>query len=225
LSKPNDDNDGDDFYYTMSRRALLIGNYICIVKAKQLADSALKLLSSDDANDHTNALGLYTLAIEEFGKAAILKDECFRNDVDDDDPISQKIPKGIFSGKDAHNRKFKEAVKRLPPECKDIMVGTYRAFPSGIPTKDRLGRRGPYISIPKDVSGNFFGQYTASMDMRMSCFFVDWDETRKKWIFNMKVENKEELQKALTTFKEKILDYDIVTMIERKSKGGGQSAS
>jgi AbiV family abortive infection protein len=95
MDNSNDDNPN----YTMGRRGLLIGNYMCIQKAKQLADSALKLLSSDDVNDHTNALGLYTLAIEEFGKAVILKEECFV----DDDEITQKIPKAIFSGKYAHN--------------------------------------------------------------------------------------------------------------------------
>jgi hypothetical protein len=44
----------------------------------------------------------------------------------------------------------------------------------------------------------------------------------------MKVEKKEELESALNTFKEKITDYEIVTMIARKSSSqgaaeGGQS--
>ncbi len=79
----------DDSHYTMNRRALITGNYMCILKAKQLADSALRLSSSDDPNDHTIALGLYTLAIEEFGKAVVLKEECF---VDDDAALAKKFP-------------------------------------------------------------------------------------------------------------------------------------
>jgi hypothetical protein len=77
---------------TMDRLDLFIGNYICIQEAKQLADSALKLLDSSDGNDHTNALGLYTLAIEEFGKAVILKEECLV----DDDGVTQKVPKNQY---------------------------------------------------------------------------------------------------------------------------------
>jgi AbiV family abortive infection protein len=210
---------GGNSYYTMDRLGLLIGNYICIQKAKQLADSALKLLDSDDGNDHTNALGLYTLAIEEFGKAVILKEECFV----DNDAVTQKVPMSIFTGNKAHDRKFEEAMKRLPRECKNIRVGTYLAFPSGKPTKVRLGREGPYIRVPPDKSGNFFATYTTNIDMRLSCFYVDWDETKRRWVFNMKVEKKEELRKALNKFKEKIVDYEIVTEIQRKAQGRQQS--
>jgi AbiV family abortive infection protein len=225
MSKLMDNSNDDNPNYTMGRRGLLIGNYMCIQKAKQLADSALKLLSSDDVNDHTNALGLYTLAIEEFGKAVILKEECFV----DDDEITQKIPKAIFSGKYVHNLKFKKAIERLPPECKDIRVGTYLPFPSGIPTNVQLGMKGPHVPVPANVDGNFFGLYTANVDMRMSCFFVDWDDTQRRWVFKMKGEKKEELESALNTFKEKITDYEIVTMIARKSSSqgaaeGGQSS-
>jgi AbiV family abortive infection protein len=206
-------------YYTMSRLGLLIGNYICVQKAKQLADSALKLLDDNDTNDHTNALGLYTLAIEEFGKAVILKEECFV----DNDAVTQRVPKSLFTGNKAHDRKFEEAMKRLPRECKNIRVGTYFAFPSGKPTNVKLGKKGPYIRVPANKSGNFFGQYTTNMDMRMTCFYVDWDETKRKWVFNMKVESKEELRKALKKFKEKIVDYEIVTQIQRKTPEMQQS--
>ena len=58
------------------------------------------------------------------------------------------------------------------------------------------------------------------MDMRMTCFFVDWDDSRLRWVFNMTVQKKEELQRALTTFKEKIIDYDLVTLSERKQQRG-----
>jgi hypothetical protein len=82
--------------------------------------------------------------------------------------------------------------------------------------------------VPANVDGNFFGLYTANVDMRMSCFFVDWDDTQRRGVFNMKVEKKEELESALNIFKEKITDYEIVTMIARKSSQGaaegGQSS-
>ena len=94
MSKPKDVEDNP--YYTMNSLVLYTGNHICLVKAKQLADSALRLLSSYDVNDHTHALGLYTLAIEEFRKAIILK-ECFI----DDDNVIQKILK-LYSKVNTH---------------------------------------------------------------------------------------------------------------------------
>jgi hypothetical protein len=45
MSKPKDvvvDDDGDS-HYAMNTLTLFIGNYMCIVKAKQFADSALVL--------------------------------------------------------------------------------------------------------------------------------------------------------------------------------------
>ena len=125
---------------------------MCIVKAQQLAESALRLSSSDNTADHTIALGLYTLALEEFGKAVILKEECFV----DDDEVIQKVPKWLFTGSKAHQRKFKTAMKKLPPECKVITVGTYLPFPSGIPTRTRVGKKGPFVRVPAGVDGNFF---------------------------------------------------------------------
>ena len=83
--------------------------------------------------------------------------------------------------------------------------------------------KGPHVPVPANVDGNFFGLCTANVDMRMSCFFVEWDNTQRKWVFNMKVEKKEELESALSTFKEKITDYEIVTMIARKSSSQGRS--
>ena len=204
----------DDSHYTMNRRALITGNYMCILKAKQLADSALRLSSSDDPNDHTIALGLYTLAIEEFGKAVVLKEECFV----DDDAARQKVPKSIFAGGDAHERKLKKAKEKLPAECQVFTVGTYLPFPSGQPTKVKVGKKGPYVRVAPGVDGYFFTKHPANVNLRMSCFFVDWDETEHNWQYHMRLKKREELQRALTTFKKKLDDYDMVVMIQRRQQ-------
>jgi hypothetical protein len=52
----------------------------------------------------------------------------------------------------------------------------------------------------------------------MSCFFVDWDETEGEWQYLMRLENIEELQRALTIFKEKLDDYDMVVMLQRRQQ-------
>ena len=46
----------------------------------------------------------------------------------------------------------------------------------------------------------------------------DWDEKVRGWIFRMPVENREQLQTALTKFKEKIGDYDLVAMIQERQR-------
>lgn len=185
---------------------------MCILRATQLADSALNLSSSDNANDHTIALGLYTLAIEEFGKAVILKEDWFV----DNDAIPQKVPKSIFEGHRAHKTKFEKGMNKLPPECTAFMVGTYVPFASGEPMTKRIGKTGPEVFVPSGVTGYFFAKYTANVHMRMTSFFVDWNEENLSWIFHMKVEKREELQTALTKFKEKIKDYDLVVEIQKR---------
>jgi AbiV family abortive infection protein len=218
MSKSEDSVD-DDSYYSMGRRALITGNHMCILKATQLADSALRLSNSDNPDDHTIALGLYTLAIEEFGKAVILKEECFV----DNDTTPQKVRKSIFAGNRAHQIKFKKAMNKLPPECTAFMVGTYVPFASGEAMTKRIGKKGPEVSVPSGVSGNFFAKYTADVHMRMSSFFVDWNEENGGWIFHMKVERREERQTALTKFKEEIKEYDLVVMIQKRQEQQGGS--
>jgi AbiV family abortive infection protein len=196
-------------YYTTDRLTLFTGNHICIVKSRQLADSAIKLLS-DNEDDLTRALGLLTFAIEEFGKAVFLK-ECF---VDHEEAV-QKIPRAIFKGKESHELKFSKAMEKLPPDCKKIFVGRRVVLPSGRPMTLRLGKSGPYVTVPPDTSGNFFAEYAANFDVRMNCFYADWDEKEEKWMFNMKV-RREDLQKAMSSFKKHIMDYHLVIIKQRE---------
>jgi hypothetical protein len=39
--------------------------------------------------------------------------------------------------------------------------------------------KGAHVPVPANVDGNFFGLYTANVDMRKSCFFVDGRHTEK----------------------------------------------
>lgn len=197
-------------YYEIGRLGLFTGNHVCIVKAKQLAKSASILLAGDE-NDCTHALGLYTLAIEEFGKAILLK-EYFK----DDDESIQNIPTNIFTGNKSHEIKFQKALDNLPEVCKNIFVGIWTVFPSGADRKIRIGRRGPHVFVPKDRTGTFSAQYAPNFEVRMNCFYVDWDVIQKKWSFNLKV-TKKDLETAIEKFNERILNYDIVHLQEKKT--------
>ncbi len=187
----------------MSQLGLKMGNYICIKNCEGLLDSALLLLKNSTNFNH--ALGLYTFAIEEFGKAILLKD-CW-NDAND----KQYVPKIIFGGRGTHPQKFERALENLPDECKKIMVGIKLAFPSGKDFELDLGLQGETLSIPKDTSGTFLTDVLTKMDVRMRCFYVDWDETSNdwtKWRTNLQTDP-EVLEKAIKTFKQ-ILPSQII---------------
>jgi AbiV family abortive infection protein len=214
MSKPKDVA-GDDSFYDLTSFGRHLGNYMSILKAKQLAESALQLSNSDDSKDHTIALGLYTLAIEEFGKAIIIKEV---SEGDDDDTARYKIPKEIFKGRDAHKLKLNKALEKIPPECQIFTVGTYLPFPSGQARTVKVGKNGPTVRVAPGVEGYVYTKYPTNVNLRMSCFFVDWDETGGEWQYHMKLENIDELQRALTIFKEKLDDYDMVFLSQRKQE-------
>lgn len=188
--------------YRIGRLALFIGYHICIVKARQLVDSAFKLISVE--HDLTHALGLYTSAIEEFGKALLMK-ECYTPD-----ETPKRVPRNIFEGQDAHKLKMKKALKNIPDICKQVRVGIYVPFPSGKPTTINLEQLGVTIKIPANTEGNFFSKYIINSQVRKNCFYVDWDEEQRRWMFNIKV-NKDDLMNAMEEFKKHIEKYEYVT--------------
>ena len=85
-------------HFVMSERSIKLGNYICIKNTSRLLDTAYLVLNNSKNLDH--ALGLYTLALEEFGKAIWLKECWIKN------KRKQYVPETIFR---LHNKKFKKA--------------------------------------------------------------------------------------------------------------------
>jgi AbiV family abortive infection protein len=76
----------------------------CIENVQNLLDSAKLLLGNE--NSHQYALGLYVYAIEEYGKATILKNYLNKN--------IYSIPKWVFgSGKYARKAHFRVNTKGL----------------------------------------------------------------------------------------------------------------
>lgn len=195
-------------YYYTDTLSLLIGIHICIVKADQLCDSALKLMGND--KDLTHAYGLYTFAIEEFGKSLYLQ-EYFKNY----DGV-QKFRSHIFKGKNSHPMKFKKGLKNLPCSCKNIAIYKSAPFPSATAYTSNFGRGNlKFKFLPNTMISQLSGS-KPNFDMRMNSFYVDWNDKKKNWDFNYKVV-KNDLKKAIKMFKKHIPKYDLV-MEKRKQQ-------
>jgi len=196
-------------YYYTKRLSLLIGIHICLVKAEQLCNSALKLMNND--NDLTHAYGLYTFAIEEFGKLLYLQ-EFFQNNND-----IQKFQSYIFKGNKSHHMKFKKGLKNLPPACKNITIYKQAAFPSGAAYTRKFGRGNLSFKFRSHSKISQFTSSRPNFDMRMNSFYVDWNVNEKTWDFNYKVVKKD-LNKAIKEFKKHIPKYDLVMQKSKQEK-------
>jgi AbiV family abortive infection protein len=81
--------------------------------AKKLLDSADKLLSND--GNVAICAGLYSYAVEEYGKFLILDKYRIRKN-------KVNIQKILFKGRDSHDFKLEAAFRELPDECKYIGI-------------------------------------------------------------------------------------------------------
>jgi len=191
---------------------LKIGNKICIKTTQRLLQSSGLLLSSQNL-DH--ALGLYTFAVEEFGKAIILKE------LIDNKKTLKKVPKKVFGmgGKSkSHNIKIKKAEKILPKECLIFQIGESLNMPSGKDTVQSLGRIKKKIKITANTTGTFLIDVKLDFAVRMRCFYVDWDEKSEywhKWKSNLQT-NPELLKKAIVAFKKIISTQDVTYTVRKK---------
>jgi hypothetical protein len=116
----------------------------------RMLESADKLLQS--GGNEAICAGLYTYAVEEYGKILLLKELS---------PLEGKVKieiNGIFRGKRAHKRKFDIAAKNLPSECKTLHEGAFN----------------PRIFNPKDFET---APVIADLEARTAIFYCDFVES------------------------------------------------
>jgi AbiV family abortive infection protein len=140
--------------------------------------------------ESSHALGLYTFAIEEFGKGLLLKDRCLQGS------HNNQIPSWIFA---KHDEKIKRAFKELPDASKRIMVGIVVDKPSPA-TKTIKFRGGGQMSINGMTTGLFMIDNHIDFEMRMKSFYVDWNKDRNEWEYELTT-TKEYLENAVSCFK------------------------
>lgn len=106
--------------YLLTEEQLKEGTNICFDKAKRLLNDAEILLKNWGTIGH--AIGLYTFALEEYGKALLLKD-CLSSAKE-----KYAVPIRIFRGRESHKLKIEKALNGLPNNCQIGLRLTVRSL-------------------------------------------------------------------------------------------------
>ncbi|HZI69594.1 MAG TPA: AbiV family abortive infection protein [Nitrososphaeraceae archaeon] len=184
--------------YLLSDSQLMEGIDYCFNKASRLLNSVESLLNSQDKFwESSHALGLYTFAIEEFGKGLLLKDRYQQGSHNIQIP-SWRFAKDFARGIKPHDEKIKRAFKELPDVSKQIMVGIVVDKPS--PATKTIKFRDGEMSVNGMTTGLFMTDNHIDLDVRMKSFYVDWNKDRNEWEYELTT-TKEYLENAVSCFK------------------------
>lgn len=143
----------------------------CIENVENLLNTSQEILKLK--GNESYSLGLYTFAVEEFGKAQLLW-ECHTSG-------KYSITEKEFKN---HRKKFKKGFKNLPNDCKEVLSGI--RIQIGSPVAKRIHYlKNREVSIGAWLTGNFFDITNKlpfpDFDLRMEIFYVSWDIEHKQW--------------------------------------------
>jgi len=180
---------------TFTKDELLEGVKLAKEHSALLAKQAL-LLSKKKENV-TTALGLYSYALEEWGKYLILNDNLRNSNFTIDEEIFGKSQK-------PHKSKFNRGLEDIPNNCKFFKK-----------TLDITKDGSTYIG--KTVDGNYkfsslkkrpifkneflVGDFLIDFETRKNCFYLGWNEQIKEWLTQFPVSQKD-LQNRIKNFLE-----------------------
>lgn len=185
--------------YTFTEEQLRDGCRRCIDNVKGLLKSASILLGHEDSQQY--ALGLYMYAVEEFGKAILLKKEIVGK------KSTYKIPNLIF---ESHHVKLLEGFNNLPSICRTISRGVKVSFADANftgNTKTIKIDSNRVVSVPSGATGKAFDAKITSFKndlvLKEACFYMDWDKRNGTWKYDIAADsvqlnkNIERFRKAL----------------------------
>jgi hypothetical protein len=182
------------FYF--AEHELNNGITICFEKAKRLLDGA-ELFVRNEGN-LSSALGLYTFAVEEYGKG-LLFEECQKNRNG-----NYEVPKSIFGlgDRQSHENKIQKALDKLPTGCKYISIVIKVKTASDSVRTIELKSDKKISSIPSWLTGTFstLNVDTIEEDTRWRCFYIGWDDKNKYWKYEFEP-NKDQLLEAISSFR------------------------
>ncbi len=165
-------------------------------------------------------LGLFTLALEEFGKGLILKDQLTKPKKEFKIPI-QLFGKGKGMGK-AHKQKIERALNELPEDCRRFYPAVLIKISDGLEGKKiKVGPNREILTVDAGTGifsvededdvvfkeGNpefdFVNDFIADSGARMRCFYVDWDDLNHCWQWGVSVSEKN-MKYLISELKQKI---------------------
>ena len=179
--------------YFLTERQIREGIKRSVNKTKLLLRDASLLINPKWL--HANAIGLYTFAVEEYGKALKLRDYLSATKSRKKFNVSTKIFGG--GGAKSHDSKIKRAFRELPDECQNFQIGIYLRKPSTF--KGKIKYKSLTIS-DSHLRGLHSISSLADFDIRKDCFYVGWDNGNNQWNYEL-MTTSDYLRKAIDSFK------------------------
>jgi hypothetical protein len=189
------------FHY-FSEEELRDGCRRCLENVRGLLAGAKTLNENDLTQQY--ALGLYMYAVEEYGKAILLKKAITGN------KKQYQIEQWIIGIGDpnntttSHDEKMKVGFHNLPKDCWITERGVKIINPL-LSTKvvtTKRGKEGPYDKslILEGVTGRIYDTtnvkiFDHNLDLKTACFYIDWH--RDNWSYDVTIQP-EELNKKIT---------------------------
>ena len=150
----------------------------------------------------SHVLGLYSLALEEYGKAKLLEEIKLKTP-----ELNQKyrIQRSEYY---KHESKLQKAFKFLPKECTHVNIS--------VVVKDNTSNKNQIIKIHPKIKNSILtiGAYqtgtfgtingvTLIEKLRWRCFFIDYDDTKDCWVEEF-IFDKKEIIECISIFKNHI---------------------
>lgn len=171
------------------------GLKLCLENVVRLTKLSKLVLEN---NNTAFAFGLYTYAIEEYGKFIVMRDESKKS------KNGYLVPNWIFGGNKnkrslSHKSKLERAIQKIPSKCKTVSLGTY--YRDYRTSEDQIIHFGSNasIKIPANTSGVWEAIQSPDFDVRLRSFYLDWDDAVKEWVLPY-TPHKKELIKSINAF-------------------------
>lgn len=161
-------------YFILTKEQVRDGIMKCFSNIEKLIESVY--IMSMNTNENPITIGLFSFAIEEYGKVLILKEELDKGE------LSIKIPKILFRGRDSHKLKFGKALSVLPDDAKNFSEKyaiEWIKFPESKIVDGKLVKK-----VTEIMEGG--EDLPTTFEARMDCFYIDWDSINSTWKENPK---------------------------------------
>lgn len=162
--------------FAMTREQAAAGIALCLEKVKHALGGAE--IMCRHGGDEAVAVYLYTVAIEELGKALLIDDLLAKGGGGG----SLEVPKQWFGGSTAHKEKFKRACALLPEEAvayQKIDIGSdSEKIPRG--HADRLERGKKYLKICHDMESDTYKRQGVTPPERHKDYVIVHDHDEAK---------------------------------------------
>jgi len=157
-------------YYEIPKTQVKEGIKIALENSRDLIHEGLTLLENFAVSFHV--LGMYTFALEEYGKALILEENLMTTE------NNCKVPKEIFY---KHSKKFEKALNAIPHNCKNVFVETESFVNSTKKSKMVKSRKGDEYELGAGHAMVLTEPMLADFESRLNCFYLGWDSKNKIW--------------------------------------------